>query len=197
MISTKIAYITASAAMMGMIATVWAAVVDPRYARPEDLKPVMEQVNKNEQMIVNLAKAAATETRALKVGIFEMRIDIINTRLIELEAIKRQRSLRADEIYQQKELEAKLQRVTRELKRVESTTMIRTKPYKGYVGSIEYDINDDRFVGKILFIDDLVTYETKYADQVQFMFECAVDDYLQECKMLRKQPEIPKEVSGA
>lgn len=197
MINTRIAYITASAAMMGMIATVWAAVVDPRYTRPEDLEPVMDQVNKNEQKINALSKTAAVEIRGLKIGIFEMRIDMINTRLIEIEAIKRQRKLRADEIYQQKELESKLKRIERELKRVEQRSVSRTIPHKGYVGSVHYSEIDDVFWGRLLHIDDLVTFESRFDDQVQLAFQCAVEDYLYQCKLLRKQPNIPKEVRYA
>lgn len=132
MITTKIAYITASAAMLGMIATVWAAVVDPRYTRPKDLEPVMEQVNDNKRMIADMATSASREIKGLKVGLLEMRIDMINTRLIQLEAIKRQRKLRADEIYQKKDLEAKLKRINRELKRVEQTHLFIHK-YEKYV----------------------------------------------------------------
>lgn len=197
MISTKVAYITASAAMMGMIATVWAAVVDPRYARPEDLTPVMEKVEKNSRLISGLSDSATVEIKALKVSIFEMRIDIINTRLMDLEALKRQRKLRAEEIYQQKELEAKRERILRDLKRVESVTMRRTAPYKGYVGSIQYSLEDDVYHGSVLQINDLVTYQTDEASKVQQEFISAIDHYLNSCKILRKQPDLPKEVNSA
>lgn len=105
--------------MMGMIATVWAAVVDPRYVRPEHLKKLEERVEGNQVNLLGLQEHTTKEIGVIKISIYEMRIDMLNTRLIEIEALSRQRKLRADEIYQQKEYQTKLQRIKRELKRVE------------------------------------------------------------------------------
>lgn len=60
--------------------------------------------------------------------------------------------------------------------------------YKKYEGTVEVDM--DRLVcrGKILFIDDLVTYVASSLDTIQAEFEAAVDDYTETCKSLGKKP---------
>lgn len=60
--------------------------------------------------------------------------------------------------------------------------------FKDYQGSVEFD--SDRMVlrGKILFITDLVTYESPTAAGLQQEFEAAVDDYLETCKALGREP---------
>lgn len=60
--------------------------------------------------------------------------------------------------------------------------------YKDYQGSVEFD--EDRTVlrGKILFINDLVTYESETAAGLRKEFEAAVDDYLETCKQLGRDP---------
>ncbi|MCK5665760.1 MAG: type II toxin-antitoxin system HicB family antitoxin [Thiotrichaceae bacterium] len=60
--------------------------------------------------------------------------------------------------------------------------------YKEYEGTVEVDM--DRLVcrGKILFIDDLVTYVASSLDTIQAEFEAAVDDYIETCKSLGKKP---------
>jgi len=45
--------------------------------------------------------------------------------------------------------------------------------------------------GHVLFIDDLVTYEANVPDLLQQEFEAAVDDYLETCAQLGKEPQRP------
>lgn len=61
-----------------------------------------------------------------------------------------------------------------------------TYNYKGYQGSIENSIEDGVLHGKILSIDDLVTYESKTLQALKKQFELAVDDYLVSCEELGK-----------
>jgi predicted HicB family RNase H-like nuclease len=63
--------------------------------------------------------------------------------------------------------------------------------YKGYSGSIEASIEDRCIHGKILFISDLVTYEAQTIDELEKEFKIAVDDYLEFCKEIDKEPEKP------
>lgn len=60
--------------------------------------------------------------------------------------------------------------------------------YKEYEGTVEVDM--DRLVcrGKILFIDDLVTYVASAPDTIQAEFEAAVEDYIETCESLGKKP---------
>lgn len=61
--------------------------------------------------------------------------------------------------------------------------------HKGYNGSIETSVADDTLHGKILFINDLVTYEAQSVAQLKAEFADAVDDYLETCSAIGKKPE--------
>lgn len=53
-----------------------------------------------------------------------------------------------------------------------------TTPYRNYTGSVEYSEADGVFHGKVLNINDLVSYEANDENSIQQAFEEAVDDYL-------------------
>ena len=59
--------------------------------------------------------------------------------------------------------------------------------YKNYTGSVEYDLTDKFLFGKILFIDDLVTYEGNTVEELEKAFHDMVDDYLETCKETLKE----------
>lgn len=63
--------------------------------------------------------------------------------------------------------------------------------HKDYEGTAELDT--DRMVcrGKILFIDDLVTYEAATPADLQKEFESAVDDYIETCATLGREAKKP------
>ena len=61
--------------------------------------------------------------------------------------------------------------------------------YKNYIGSVEYDLTDKFLFGKILFIDDLVTYEGNTIEDLEKAFHDMVDDYLETCKEIGKEPQ--------
>jgi predicted HicB family RNase H-like nuclease len=64
-----------------------------------------------------------------------------------------------------------------------------TYTYKGYQGSVETSIEDGVLHGKIMFINDLVTYEATTLKALEKQFESAVNDYLASCKKLDKEPD--------
>ena len=64
-----------------------------------------------------------------------------------------------------------------------------TYTYKGYQGSVETSVEDGVLHGKILFINDLVTYEAQTLKALKKQFELAVNDYLASCKELDKEPD--------
>jgi len=66
--------------------------------------------------------------------------------------------------------------------------MANTVEYNGYIGSIEYSSEDKCFFGKLEMIDDLVTFEATNADELEINFHQAVDEYLQTCKDLGREP---------
>jgi predicted HicB family RNase H-like nuclease len=64
-----------------------------------------------------------------------------------------------------------------------------TLEYKGYLGSIEFSNEDDCFFGKILGVNDLVTFEGSSVKEIKVAFCEAIDDYLLICERSGKEPE--------
>lgn len=67
----------------------------------------------------------------------------------------------------------------------------KTLSHKGYCGTIEISIEDNCLFGKILFINDLVTYEADTPSKLQTAFEGAVEHYLQKCASENVAPDKP------
>ncbi len=63
--------------------------------------------------------------------------------------------------------------------------------YNGYEGTAELDLARGVCRGKLLFIKDLVTYESAKPSHLQQEFEAAVDDYLETCKLLQREAAKP------
>lgn len=61
--------------------------------------------------------------------------------------------------------------------------------YKDYEGTAELDMARGVCRGKILFINDLVTYEATLPSKLQKEFEAAVDDYIETCATLGRDPQ--------
>lgn len=63
--------------------------------------------------------------------------------------------------------------------------------YKDYEGSAELDMARLVCRGKILFIDDLITFEAAAPTELQKEFESAVDDYIETCAILEREAQRP------
>jgi predicted HicB family RNase H-like nuclease len=63
--------------------------------------------------------------------------------------------------------------------------------YKDFEGTAEVDVGRGVCRGKLLFIDDLVRYESDSPKRLQAEFEAAVDDSLQTCEQVGKNPQRP------
>ncbi len=63
--------------------------------------------------------------------------------------------------------------------------------YAGYSGSCEASIEDDCLHGRILFIDDLITYEGNTIPELKATFEAAVDRYIAYCTQTGKPANKP------
>jgi len=63
--------------------------------------------------------------------------------------------------------------------------------YKGYLGTIDPDIESGELFGKLAFVRDLVTYEAATLKELQREFHTAVDTYLESCAELGKKPDQP------
>lgn len=63
--------------------------------------------------------------------------------------------------------------------------------YAGYSGSCEANIEDGCLHGRILFIDDLITYEGNSIPELRTSFEAAVDEYVAYCTQTGKPANKP------
>ncbi|RAU16647.1 type II toxin-antitoxin system HicB family antitoxin [Nitrincola tibetensis] len=63
--------------------------------------------------------------------------------------------------------------------------------YKGYLGTIEPDLDSGILFGKLAFIRDLVTYESYDLKGLEREFQASVDGYLADCTELGKTPDTP------
>lgn len=60
--------------------------------------------------------------------------------------------------------------------------------HKNYFGSVEFSSEDNVLYGKILGINDLVSYEAESVQELKTAFIEAVEDYLETCNALGKEP---------
>ena len=60
--------------------------------------------------------------------------------------------------------------------------------YEGYLGTVLFSAEDEVFYGKVHGINDLITFEGKSVEELKKSFEESIDDYLESCKELGKQP---------
>ncbi len=63
--------------------------------------------------------------------------------------------------------------------------------YKGYAGDVEIDSDANVLHGRVLDIRDLITIEGKTVEEMKLAFQDSVDDYLEFCAELGKEPEKP------
>jgi predicted HicB family RNase H-like nuclease len=61
--------------------------------------------------------------------------------------------------------------------------------YKTYYATVHFNAEDEVFHGKIIGINDLVSFEGTTVQELKEAFHEAVDDYLATCKKLGKDPD--------
>lgn len=66
--------------------------------------------------------------------------------------------------------------------------------YKGYHASIEYDAEDNIFVGEVFGITDSLNFHGTSVSELKEMFEQSIDNYLELCEKTGKNPD--KEFKG-
>ena len=67
--------------------------------------------------------------------------------------------------------------------------MTNAMSYKGYAARVEYDDEDEIFTGRIAAIRDSVSFHADTVKGLQDAFHEAVDDYLETCAKLGKEPQ--------
>lgn len=66
-----------------------------------------------------------------------------------------------------------------------------TMSYKGYFARIEFDDQDEIFVGRIAGITDIVGFHAESVGALKAAFHEAVDDYVDACAKVGKEPQKP------
>jgi predicted HicB family RNase H-like nuclease len=66
--------------------------------------------------------------------------------------------------------------------------------HKNYMAAIEFDPEDEIFTGRLLGINDVVSFHASTVKELKAAFHEAVDDYIELCAKTGKQPE--KQMSG-
>lgn len=67
--------------------------------------------------------------------------------------------------------------------------------YKGYHATIDFDADDDIFVGTVFGIADSLNFHGSSIPELKKMFEQCIDNYLELCEKIGKAPE--KEFKGS
>lgn len=63
--------------------------------------------------------------------------------------------------------------------------------YKGYTARIEFDERDDIFVGRLLGVRDIISFQGDSVAELRSQFQVAVDDYLEDCAERGITPDKP------
>lgn len=63
--------------------------------------------------------------------------------------------------------------------------------YKGYTVSVEVDVEADILYGRVLDINDVVTFKGKTVEEARQEFQNSVDFYLKFCQELGEDPDKP------
>jgi predicted HicB family RNase H-like nuclease len=63
--------------------------------------------------------------------------------------------------------------------------------YKGYTASMVFDVEDKIIVGRVLDIDDIISFHGESVKEFEINFHAAVDHYVAASKELGSEPEKP------
>ena len=63
--------------------------------------------------------------------------------------------------------------------------------YKGYAARVEYDAEDEIFVGHLAGIDAIIGFHADTVADLKTAFHEAVDDYVAMCARLGREPQKP------
>jgi len=69
--------------------------------------------------------------------------------------------------------------------------MMNAMAYKGYVARVEYDARNEIFVGRVLGIEDRITFHGATVGTLRRDFRAAIDHYLADCAARGRAPQKP------
>ncbi|MBF0561707.1 MAG: type II toxin-antitoxin system HicB family antitoxin [Alphaproteobacteria bacterium] len=61
--------------------------------------------------------------------------------------------------------------------------------HKGYIARVEYDADDRIFVGRLVGVDDIVTFHGQAVEELEAAFRDAVDHYLDVSAKIGRKPQ--------
>lgn len=62
--------------------------------------------------------------------------------------------------------------------------------YNGYIGTIQYDDDNEHYFGKVAGISDKIIYEGLTIEELEVDFRESIDEYLEFCKEIGKEPDL-------
>ena len=69
--------------------------------------------------------------------------------------------------------------------------MINSMSYKGYTASMVFDAEDKIIVGRVLDVDDIISFHGVSVSEFESSFHAAIEDYLAASRELGSPPEKP------
>ena len=69
--------------------------------------------------------------------------------------------------------------------------MNNTMTYKGYLARVEFDPRDEIFVGRVLGIEDRISFHGETVAKLRAGFHAAIDHYLADCTATGRAPQKP------
>ena len=66
-----------------------------------------------------------------------------------------------------------------------------TMTHKGYAAHVQYSEEDRCFIGRVAGIRDVIGFHGESVSELRAAFEEAVDDYLETCERLGREPSHP------
>jgi predicted HicB family RNase H-like nuclease len=77
------------------------------------------------------------------------------------------------------------------VKNAMKNTQPNTMFYKGYTASMVFDVEDKIIVGRVLDVDDIISFHAESVSAFEAVFHATVDDYMAACAELGSAPEKP------
>jgi predicted HicB family RNase H-like nuclease len=68
---------------------------------------------------------------------------------------------------------------------------VKVLEHKGYTASVEFDADDGILVGRVIGVNDVITFHGTTVKEVVSAFRESVDDYLAACAKLGQSPDKP------
>jgi predicted HicB family RNase H-like nuclease len=69
--------------------------------------------------------------------------------------------------------------------------MMNVMTYKGYKARVEFDPRDNIFVGRVLGVEDSISFHGETVAELKESFTTAINHYLGDCKATGRKPEKP------